>query len=80
MRHMLLFSVLFLSLTACNPYTHWQLEKSRMEGEAEFANQRAMLARDFRLCLAHNAENPQRQRDCSVYNQARYQLDVSGLK
>jgi hypothetical protein len=43
---------------------------------AELIEQRAAL-RDYRTCLHENSTNAQKQRDCSVYNQQRHQMDIS---
>jgi hypothetical protein len=44
---------------------------------AELIEQRAALVRDYRTCLHENSTNAQKQRDCSVYNEQRHQVDIS---
>lgn len=72
----ILIAALLLSLNGCIFYSRWQESASN----AELIKQHAMLTQDFRECLRHNSTNPQGQRDCSVYNQARHQIDISGFK
>lgn len=64
--------LLLLTLPSCGWYE--KLQRGNLYKE------QAGLVADHRACLAHNAEHPEKQKDCSVYNQVRYQVDVSNPK
>lgn len=72
----LLIAFLALSLGGCSFYSRWQEQLAN----AELTRQQTGLVQDFRDCLRHNSTSPQGQRDCSVYNQARHQIDISVLQ
>jgi hypothetical protein len=62
--------------SGCLAHENWQLTKAHRHTQEEMA----LIARDYRMCLQEKANTPQAQKDCAVYNQALYQLDVKGLK
>lgn len=71
-----LIAFILLTLPGCIFYSRWQ----ESANNAELIKQEALLLEAKRNCLANTASDPVKQRDCSVYNQSRTQLDVTGIK
>jgi hypothetical protein len=67
---------LMVLCSGCLAYENWQLTKAERMTQEE----KALLIRDYRICLQEKANTPEKQKDCAVYNQAMYQVDVKGLK
>jgi hypothetical protein len=68
----LAMGLLIMLCSGCLAYEDWQLTKAHRITQEE----KALLVHDYRVCLQDKANTPEKQKDCAVYNQALYQVDI----
>lgn len=73
---LILIALTILTLAGCAQYSLYQ-DGKLAKAKAETQDEITQITRDYRLCLQANAAQPEKQKECAVYQQFLLQLQVS---